>query len=66
VSGQRGGGAGGGRFIHVECGHGGFSRTFAFPQRVEVSGVHADFRDGLLTVTVPKVARPIAQRIEVL
>jgi HSP20 family protein len=66
VSGQRGGGAGGGRFIHVERGHGGFSRTFAFPQRVEVSGVHADFRDGLLTVTVPKVARPIAQRIEVL
>jgi HSP20 family protein len=66
VSGQRAGaGAGEGRFLHVERGHGAFSRTFSFPQRIEVSGVRADFRDGLLTVSAPKQSRPIALRIEV-
>lgn len=54
-----------GRFIHVERGHGAFSRTFAFPQRIDVGGIRADFRDGLLTVTVPRQVRPTPQRIDV-
>jgi HSP20 family protein len=65
VSGQRVGHAGDGRFIHVERGHGVFSRTFAFPQRIDVAGVRADFRDGLLTVTVPRQPRPAAQQIDI-
>jgi HSP20 family protein len=66
VSGQRASaGAGEGRFLHVERGHGAFSRRFSFPQRIDVSAVRADFRDGLLTVSAPKQSRPVALRIEV-
>jgi HSP20 family molecular chaperone IbpA len=65
VSGQRASGSADGRFIHVERGHGGFSRTFAFPLRVDVAGVRGDFHDGLLTITVPKLAHPDAQRIDI-
>jgi len=65
VRGQRSGDARGGRFIHVERGHGAFSRIFSFPQRIEAGGVRADLRDGLLTVTVPKLPRPLAHRVDV-
>jgi HSP20 family protein len=66
VSGQRAAsGAGEGRFLHVERGHGAFSRSFSFPQRIDVGAIHADFRDGLLTVSAPKQSRPLALRIEI-
>ncbi len=55
ISGHRAGDATPGAFLHVERGYGQFSRTFAFPDRVDVSAVSADYRDGLLTVTVPKL-----------
>jgi HSP20 family protein len=57
--------AGDGRFIHVERGHGAFARTFSFPQRIEAGAVRAELREGLLTVTVPRLARQGAQRVNV-
>ncbi len=52
------------QYHRVERGHGHFSRTFALPQPIDDSGISADLRDGILTVTVPKVVvRP--RRIEV-
>jgi HSP20 family protein len=52
------------QYHRVERGHGQFSRTFALPQPIDDSGILADLRDGILTVTIPKVAaRP--RRIEV-
>ena len=66
VSGMRSNaGSGDGRFLHVERGHGAFSRTFSFPQRIDVGGIRADFRDGLLTISAPRQSRPVALRIEI-
>jgi HSP20 family protein len=52
------------RFHRVERGHGAFSRTFALPAPVLADGILAAFRDGVLTVTVPK-ATPQPRRIDV-
>ncbi len=43
------------RFEQVERGHGRFARTFVLPHQVDVAGISADLRDGVLTVSVPKL-----------
>lgn len=65
VSGRRGGETADARYLHVERGHGAFARSFAFPQRLRVREIVADFRDGLLTVTIPKQPKPQAHRVDV-
>ncbi len=52
-------------YHQVERGHGGFSRTFEFPDAFAADRISADLRDGILTVTLPKIAPPPARRIEV-
>jgi len=52
------------RYHQVERGHGSFQRAFEFAERIHTNGVTADLRDGVLTVTLPKVASP-PRRIEV-
>lgn len=49
----------------VERGHGRFSRSFVLPEAVDVDAVSADLRDGLLTVSLPKVGGAEARRVEV-
>ena len=46
------------QFHRVERGHGRFSRAFALPEPIDVEAVTADLKDGVLTVTIPKVTRP--------
>jgi HSP20 family protein len=53
------------QYHRVERGHGSFSRTFHLPVPVDGEQVTADLRDGVLTVTCPKVADGAARRIEV-
>lgn len=53
------------RFHQVERGHGAFTRTFAFAQPIDLDRISAEFRDGVLTVTIPKQHRPRPRRIEV-
>jgi HSP20 family protein len=53
------------RFHQVERGRGPFSRTFEFADRVDGPKVTADLADGVLTVTLPKLAEPPARQIEV-
>lgn len=53
------------RFHQVERGHGGFARTFEFAVKIDVEKVSADLADGVLYITLPKVAPPPARRIEV-
>ncbi len=48
----------GAQFHRVERGHGPFTRTFSLPQAVDADAVQAEFRDGVLTVVIPKVAPP--------
>ena len=57
-----------GRDVHyqqVERGHGAFARTFEFAEKIDADGITADLTDGVLTVTLPKVAPPAARKIEV-
>jgi HSP20 family protein len=52
------------RCHRVERGHGSFRRAFSFPHPVDGARATADLRDGVLTITVPKVA-PSTRRIDV-
>ena len=53
------------QFLRLERGQGDFSRTFTFPEAIDVARVVADFRDGLVSVTVPKGGPAGARRIEI-
>jgi HSP20 family protein len=53
------------QFHRVERGHGRFSRTFLLPEPIDVDGVTADLKDGLLTLTIPKAGGRGARRITV-
>jgi HSP20 family protein len=53
------------QYHRVERGHGSFSRTFHLPVAVDGERVTADLRDGVLTVTCPKVSNGHARRIQV-
>lgn len=52
-------------FHQVERGHGAFSRTFEFGDKIDVNGVSADLANGVLTITLPKIPPPAPRRIEV-
>jgi HSP20 family protein len=53
------------QYHRVERGHGRFSRAFLLPEPIDVEGVSADLRDGVLTVTIPKAAGHGARRVDV-
>ena len=54
-------------FRHVERSYGSFTRTFSLPASVDADKVKADFKDGVLTLTMPKreEAKPKAIQINV-
>jgi HSP20 family protein len=52
-------------YVRLERGHGQFVRRFTFPGRLSVDDVQADFRDGILTVTLPKSPETRGRRVEV-
>ena len=43
-------------YHQVERGHGSFQRTFVFADAVDADGISADLHEGVLTVTLPKIA----------
>ncbi len=53
------------QYHRVERGHGQFSRAFSLPEPIDVSGVTADLKDGVLTVTIPKSADRGTRRVDV-
>ena len=53
------------QYHRVERGHGRFSRAFSLPDAIDVDGITADLKDGLLTVTIPKAAQRHARRVDV-
>lgn len=53
------------QYHRVERGHGRFSRAFVLPEPIDVEGVAADLKDGLLTVTIPKAGGRGARRVDV-
>jgi HSP20 family protein len=57
-----------GGFHRVERGYGAFARYFALPETVDPEKVKGEYRNGVLTVTLPKkeVAKPRQVKVEVL
>jgi HSP20 family protein len=51
-------------YHQIERGHGPFYRVFEFVEAVRDDGIKADLRDGVLTVTLPKIAS-VPRRIDV-
>ena len=52
-------------YHQVERGHGAFARTFEFADKIDADRITADLADGVLTVTLPKVAPPPPRKIDV-
>ena len=42
------------KYYTYERSYGSFTRAFTLPEGIDANGVHADLRDGVLTVSVPK------------
>jgi HSP20 family protein len=53
--------------IRVESFYGTFTRTFSLPDNIDTKGIHAEAKDGVLRVHVPKVAgaKSTATQIEI-
>jgi HSP20 family protein len=52
-------------YHQIERGHGAFSRTFEFNDKIEVERVTADLANGVLTVTLPKIPPAPRRKIDV-
>lgn len=52
-------------FLRVERQFGQFRRTIGIPAAVNEEGIHAEYKDGVLTVTIPKSEKAKPRRIEV-
>jgi HSP20 family protein len=52
-------------YHRVERGHGRFSRAFVLPEAIDVAGVSAELKDGVLTVTMPKLTGRNSRHISV-
>lgn len=53
------------RYHRVERFYGSFMRSFALPEGVEPEKVKAEFKDGLLTVRMPKSPKALPRNVEV-
>ena len=53
------------RFHKVEREYGSFVRRFALPSEVDVTKVHAEFKDGVLNVHLPKSESAKAKAVDV-
>ncbi len=53
------------KFHRVECNYGSFMRSFRVPDDADESAVKAEFKDGMLNVTLPKSAKAKPKSIEV-
>ena len=54
-----------GHYSRVERVAGNFVRTFTLPDNVQTDAIKAQFKDGVLELTIPKVAKAEPRRIEV-
>ncbi len=55
----------GGNYHRIERTYGAFSRSFSLPGQVDSDKIAASFKDGLLTVTVPKTEQAKPRQIKI-
>ncbi|MDH3494246.1 MAG: Hsp20/alpha crystallin family protein [Acidobacteriota bacterium] len=55
----------GDNYHRVERAYGSFTRSFSLPRSVSADGTSADFKNGILRVTLPKKEEAKARKIEV-
>jgi HSP20 family protein len=53
------------KYHRVERSYGSFLRTFTLPDNVDANKVHAEYKDGLLNVRLPKTAKAATKSIDV-
>ncbi len=53
------------KFHRVECSYGSFVRSFRIPDDADESAVKAEFKDGMLNVTLPKSTKVKTKSIDV-
>jgi HSP20 family protein len=53
------------KYYRIERRYGSFSRSIALPQNVQADSIDANFENGVLTVSVPKVPEVQPKRIQV-
>jgi HSP20 family protein len=53
------------KFHRIERHYGSFCRSFTLPDDVDASKVSASFKDGMLTITLPKAAESKPKAIEI-
>ncbi len=55
------------QYLRAERKFGDFQRSFAFPEPIDASGIAAELKDGVLTITLPKVKKeePKAIKVEI-
>jgi HSP20 family protein len=54
-----------GHYSRVERVSGKFVRTFSLPENVQTDSIKAQFKDGVLELTIPKIAKAEPRRIEI-
>lgn len=52
-------------YHHVERAYGSFARSFELPASVDADKVQAEFKDGVLTLTMPKKEEAKAKKIKI-
>ena len=52
-------------YVHKELSHGSFSRSFSIPTAIKAEAATASFKDGLLTLTLPKTEEVKPKRVKV-
>lgn len=53
------------QYHRIERSYGTFTRAFSLPSRVDATQVEASFKDGVLTVTVPKMEEAKPRKISI-
>ena len=54
-----------GKYRHLESRHGSFARTFELPRNVKSDAIEAAFKDGVLTLRIPKADEAKPKAIEI-
>ena len=52
-------------YHRIERAYGAFTRSFALPQLVDAEKIHAEMKDGVLTLRLPKKGEPQPRRVEI-